>query len=201
MTAAPSRGVAADLPALAARFAEGRDALAGLASGLAEELVARGWPQAEWDAPVSPGGGVHEWPGQWWGAHVARPAEPYTTARFDWVLWGFGSQGGGDRPRFGTGMVWSHWRRDHGPNPLDDRAWVAEMLSLVPGDRWGRFDAPDRYDGIRLYRSVDLDRVAAEPLLGGQVELLADLAASTFSLLEAHPPPTAGSSRGSVGPS
>lgn len=175
-----------DLPDVAARFAAAREALNGLASALAAEVGRRGWPLAGWERPISPGGRIGEWPGQWWGACAARPEGPYVATRFDWVLWGFGDQGGGEPPRFATGMVWSHWQT--GPNPLHNAEWVARMLELDVGDGWGKFEPPDAYDGIRMYRSVSLERVAAEGTQEAQVALLADLVVSTFALLERNAP-------------
>jgi len=176
-----------DLPEIAERFGHMRHALEVLATSLAEKVVAAGWSLADWKRPVCAGGDVEQWPTQWWGAHEAQPASVYTTSRFDWVLWGFER----DRPlRFGAGLVWSHWRGQ--PNPLNEPTWLDQMLALEPEDGWGRFEPPSNYDGIRLYRSVPLECVAAEPNAAAQATLLADLVTSTFRALERHSPPETG---------
>lgn len=175
-----------DLDDVAVAFGQARNALTKLADAVAAGLASAGWVQAPWEDPVSQGGDVGEWPRQWWGAHRSWPAERYSTSRFDWVLWGFDAPARTRQLRFGAGMTWSHWRGE--PNPLHDRTWLQLMLDLEPGDRWGRFEDPASYDGIRLYRSMTLAELSTAPTLKEQAAMLVDLASSTFTLLAQHPP-------------
>lgn len=179
----PLRG---DLESTASAFAQARDALAGLSDAVGAGVVSAGWAPAPWEVPFSKGGNLAQWPSQWWGAHQSRPAERYSTSRFDWALWGFEEPAASRRLRFGAGVTWSHWRGE--PNPLHDPTWLGVMLDLEPEDRWGRFEHPASYDGIRLYRSIDLSALSRAPTLEVQSAMLVDLTVSTFTLLELHPP-------------
>jgi hypothetical protein len=127
------------------------------------------------------GGNITVWPGEWWSAFEAEPADSYSTCDFDFTLSGLTPDT--DRhPTFSAGLV---WRPDRGPSPLSDPEWMDSIQEVGRSDRFGGFEVEE--GGHHFHRQIRLTDLPTSSLVD-QADVMLDLVRRSFEMLRANPP-------------